>query len=122
MKANNEAERWLKQAEKDIEGKRYHLACFLSQQSAEKSLKAFLFAKKKSAWGHSVAELCEDCSTSDKDFKELKKKASLLDKFYIPTRYPNGLPGGIPSDAFNALDAKRAIEISDEILTVIEKK
>ena len=42
--AMGEGRRWLRQAEQDLddarynlEGKRYHLVCFLSQQSAEKA-------------------------------------------------------------------------------------
>jgi HEPN domain-containing protein len=37
---------------------------------------------------------------------------SLLDKYYIPTRYPNGLPGGIPKDAFDKVEAERAVDIA----------
>ena len=78
-----------------MEGERFNLACFLSQQAAEKALKAFLIANKKEPWGHSVAELCETASMKDSDFRNIKKHAATLDIYYIPTRYPNGLPGGI---------------------------
>ena len=37
-------------------------------------------------------------------------------------RYPNGLPGGIPAEAFEKRDADRAIEIAEEVIKVIEKK
>ncbi|WP_049757168.1 HEPN domain-containing protein [Ammonifex degensii] len=47
-----EAERWWRQALHDYEdaqfcfqGKRYHLTCFLAQQSAERALKAFLYSR-----------------------------------------------------------------------------
>jgi HEPN domain-containing protein len=36
--------------------------------------------------------------------------AKTLDKFYIPTRYPNGLPDSIPADVYTAADAKRALD------------
>jgi HEPN domain-containing protein len=46
-----EAERWLNQAKNDLEaakwnseGKFYAHACFLSQQAAEKALKAYLYS------------------------------------------------------------------------------
>ena len=39
-----------------------------------------------------------------------------LDRLYIPTRYPNGLTGGIPADAFNAVDASEAIAHAEGIL------
>lgn len=54
----NEAKRWLLQAKYDLddanfssEGKRFNIACFLSQQVAEKALKAYLIAKKKNHGG-----------------------------------------------------------------------
>ena len=44
LDAMSEGRRWLRQAEQDLddarynlEGDRYHLVCFLSQQSAEKA-------------------------------------------------------------------------------------
>jgi len=40
----------------------------------------------------------------------------------IPTRYPNGLPGGIPAEAFEKRDADRAIEITEEVIKIIETK
>jgi len=56
--------------------------------------------------------------------KELEniKKASVLDKYYIPTRYPNGLPGGIPSSAFDKTDAERAITLATELIEAIKTK
>lgn len=60
-------------------------------------------------WGHSVAELCQDVIALHAELEPLAKIGGPLDKYYIPTRYPNGLPGGIPSDAFTAADAEMAI-------------
>jgi HEPN domain-containing protein len=128
--ATDEGRRWLLQAKQDIEdarynleGERYHIACFLSQQSAEKALKAFLYAEgEEMVWGHSVAELCKRVTSIDKDIEKIRRKVATLDKYYIPTRYPNGLPGGIPSEAFEKRDADRAIEIAEEVIQVIEGK
>lgn len=95
------AKRWFLQALRDLDdakfnlsGKRYNVACFLSQQSAEKGLKAYLFFKgaEEVCW-HSVGDLCRDAESFDKDFEEIENAASSLDKYYIPTRYPNALPG-----------------------------
>ena len=115
----NEASRWLEQARRDLrddeyclEGARYNLACFVAQQAAEKALKAFLYARGEDPWGHSVAELCRAAGDVEGAFEELHPKLAPLDKFYIPTRYPNGLPGGIPSEAFSAADAESAIELA----------
>lgn len=123
-----EGRRWLLQGEQDLNdaefnlsGKRYNVACFLAQQSAEKALKAYLFSKgAEEVWGHSVAELCKDAQTFDHTFIELNQKAGPLDKYYIPTRYPNALPGGIPSEAFDEDDAKRAILLAKEVIDFVK--
>lgn len=119
-----EGMRWLKQAQRDLddarysmEGQRFNLACFLAQQAAEKGLKAFLYSEgAEEVIGHSVADLCDDAQAFNEGFKELKRSAAALDKFYLPTRYPNALPGGIPAEAFDKEDATRAIAVADQVL------
>jgi HEPN domain-containing protein len=125
-----EAHRWLSQSKRDLddarynaEGGRYNLACFLAQQAAEKALKAFLFSKgAESVRGHSVAELCTDAADFDAEFLEIKKRAAPLDKYYIPTRYPNGLPGGIPADAFAREDAEYALKTAAFVIEKVDSK
>lgn len=125
-----EGRRWLLQAEQDLNdaefnlsGKRYNVACFLAQQSAEKALKAYLFSKgAEEVWGHSVAELCRDSQTFDSSFNQLETKAGPLDKYYIPTRYPNALPGGIPSKAFDENDARNAIQLAKEVIDFVKTR
>jgi HEPN domain-containing protein len=123
----SEASRWLRQAEQDLrdgvfclEGGRCHLACFLAQQSAEKALKAALFARgAERVWGHSVAELCDDLARLVPGWSHLRASLAFLDRYYIPTRYPDGLPGGIPSEAFRPRDAEDALAAVRELLTVL---
>ena len=125
-----EGRRWLLQGEQDLNdaefnlsGRRYNVACFLAQQSAEKALKAFLFSKgAEEVWGHSVAELCKDAQTFDSGFEQLETVAGPLDKYYIPTRYPNALPGGIPSKAFDENDAKSAIRLAKEVIDFVRSR
>ncbi|MGB9627376.1 MAG: HEPN domain-containing protein [Thermodesulfobacteriota bacterium] len=132
MKLDTMAEggRWLLQAEQDLSdaefnlgGRRFNVACFLAQQSAEKALKAYLFSRgAEEVWGHSVAELCKDAQTFDQEFNRLDIQAGSLDKYYIPTRYPNALPGGIPSKAFDEDDAKHAIQLAREVIDFVKSK
>lgn len=132
MKPDNrkESERWLNQAIRDIddakyafEGKRFNLACFVSQQSAEKAIKAYLYAQgSEEVWGHSVAELCNEAMKLNPSFKNIKKEAASLDKYYIPTRYPNGLPGGIPADVYQEEDAKSALYSANKIIEFVKEK
>jgi len=49
-------------------------------------------------------------------------RASPLDQFYLPTRYPNTLPGGIPAHAFVRPDAERAPELAREVIAVVKRR
>jgi HEPN domain-containing protein len=122
-----EGMRWLLQARQDLddanynlEGRRYHLACFLSQQAAEKALKAFLYLKgEEMVLGHSVARLLKTAIRYDPEMEMIKGTAG-LDKYYIPTRYPNGLPGGVPYEAFDDEDALKAIGLASKVIEQIQ--
>lgn len=117
-----EGERWLSQAEEDLhwadhlakEGG-WHLACFLAQQVAEKALKAFLYAQgEEIVLGHSVERLCAAAAAFRSEFAEKAKRWSLLDGYYIPTRYPNGLPDGIPARIYTEEAARGAVALAGE--------
>ena len=72
--------------------------------------------------GHSVAELCARCGRVDEGFSALAEGLVVLDRFYIPTRYPNGLPGGIPGEAYLAEDAHRALSLAEQAITFIAER
>ena len=128
--AKSEAERWLSQARRDLDdaeyllgGSRFNQTCFLAQQAAEKALKAFLYFRgAERVWGHSVSELCTDAIGLDRDFTAMSQPASALDKYYILTRYPNGLPGGIPADAYLREDAESALNHVRAVMAAVEAK
>jgi HEPN domain-containing protein len=115
---------WFRQAEADLEHARHALrgghhewACFAAQQAAEKAAKAAHQALGHDAWGHSVTELLQalqpDVTAVD---DVLLDRARSLDKLYVPTRYPNGLPAGAPTDYYTPSEAKRAIGDAEAIL------
>ena len=124
-----EAERWLKQAEYDLrgaahnaDGEFYSIACFNAQQAAEKSLKAFLFAQgERVVLGHSVSELCRRCEEYEESFADLAGLVGKLDRFYIPTRYPNALPGGVPAEVYDEEDATGAIALASKVLAMVRR-
>jgi HEPN domain-containing protein len=43
----------------------------------------------------------------------------LLDRFYIPTRYPDALPGTLPEGMPAQKDAEEALNLARETLEVI---
>ena len=63
-----------------------------------------------------MRELLRAAAASAPALARLDDAAMRLDRLYIPTRYPNGLPGGIPADAFSAQDASEAISQAETIL------
>ena len=115
--ARNEAERWLRQAESDLAfaelGAREGFpaqACFTSQQAAEKALKAVLYLSgERFVPGHSLVELLGRATAGTESLVHLRDSARQLDQYYIPTRYPNGLPGGIPAEVFTGAQAEDAV-------------
>ena len=125
-----EALRWIRQASEDIDaakynhrGKKFFVSCFLSHQVVEKILKGYLIYKGfEHIWGHSISDLSKECEKIDKDFESLRKEILILDKYYIPTRYPNGLPGGIPAEVFTERDSDEAINLSEKALKFIFEK
>jgi HEPN domain-containing protein len=127
LEPKEEGMRWLLQAEQDLDdarysfqGKRFNLACFLSQQAAEKAVKAFIYAQgEEIVLGHSVAHLLKHALRYDPDLEEILR-ARGLDKYYIPTRYPNGLPGGLPFEAFDEADASKAIGMAARVVERME--
>jgi len=122
-----EGQRWLRQAQEDLYWSRhlaeqggYHLACFLSQQVAEKALKAFVYAQGQDiVIGHSVERLCVAAAAYEPEFQTRVRSWSILDGYYIPTRYPNGLPDGIPADVYTQQAAESAVELAGEVVDLV---
>jgi HEPN domain-containing protein len=121
-----EAKRWLLQSKADLEvvrtlrsGGHHAPACFYSQQAAEKALKAVLFGQgNRVVLGHSVRDLLRRCEPLDPAFAALAEDATLLDQFYIPTRYPNGLPSpAVPSESYTATQSQTAEEASERVMS-----
>jgi HEPN domain-containing protein len=117
-----EGQRWLEQATEDLRWAdhlarqgAYHLACFLSQQVAEKAIKAFLYAQgEEIVLGHSVERLCAAAARKNPEFAVKARTWSLLDGYYVPTRYPSGLPEGIPANVFTRDAANAAVAMARE--------
>ena len=129
-KDNREAERWLRTADGDLatarvlrDARRFAHACFHAHQAAEKAIKACAFACGGDPWGHSVQDLIRALATEDANtgsrLLPLSERGARLDRYYIPTRYPNGLPQDTPEEAFFEDDAVQALAIAEEILVVV---
>lgn len=124
---SNRGKDWLRQAVRDLkhannarESKDYEWSCFACQQSAEKALKAVYYHLNQEAWGHSIKGLLENLPEEIQKPKDLLYHAKVLDKYYIPTRYPNGFDEGIPGDYYTDEEAIEGIEYAKNIIQFSE--
>ncbi len=112
-----QAEADLRHARHALEDEDYEWACFAAQQAAEKALKAVFEQRGQQAWGHSVTRLLQALETQGVTIEAaLLDAAKMLDKLYIPTRYPNGLVEGAPTEFFTREEATHAIRCAEAIL------
>lgn len=113
-----DARRWLRQAQNDQEFASLALregffaqACFTAQQVAEKALKALAYFRgDRFVTGHSVVELVSSLETTYPQVSQLREPARILDQHYVPTRYPNALPGAAPFEVYTKGQAETAVE------------
>ena len=52
---------------------------------------------------------------------QLSETGAKLDRFYIPTRYPNGLPELTPDQAYFEEDAREALTLAHNLIDCVEK-
>jgi HEPN domain-containing protein len=118
-KSQYEAKRWWLTAQEDLdvaktlhEAGKYSHACFLAQQSSEKAMKALWLSIDADPWGHSIQKLVMQFPQQDllEATQNWLNFAAYLDKFYIPTRYPNGLPDLTPGQVYISQDSSQALE------------
>jgi HEPN domain-containing protein len=118
-KSQYEAKRWWLTAQEDLdvartlhEAGKYSHACFLAQQSSEKAMKALWLSIDADPWGHSIQKLVMQFPQQEmlKDVQSWLEHAAYLDKFYIPTRSPNGLPDLTPGQVYISQDSSQALE------------
>jgi len=122
-----EAKRWFMTAEDDLDTARilnknakYAHSCFHTQQAGEKAIKSLWYLIDEDPWGHSIKMLIDGLKEVNqeyyKEMKHLERIGIVLDRFYIPTRYPNGLPDMTPDMAFSSEDAETCVAHAEKIL------
>jgi len=126
-KSYHEAKRWFTTAEDDLDtakilkkNDKYAHSCFHAQQAGEKAVKSIWYLMDADPWGHSIKMLIDGLEEENKSYyeemKELERIGSVLDRFYIPTRYPNGLPDMTPDMAYSKEDAEICVTHAEKIL------
>lgn len=122
--------RWFKQAEHNLESAKrdaaegdYDWACFKAQQAAEIAIKAFITCMGKIIKSHSTVDLLAVIAGFGVNVPEkIMKCARKLDKFYIPTRYPDAIGLGSPYESYDAEEFKVALKCSEQILALVKKE
>lgn len=128
-----EALRWLEQAEYDVasagdvlKSGRYNWACFIAQQSAEKAVKSIYIARGEDVERmHSLSALIKGDSrrgiSGVPDIGTELEAAIELDRHYIATRYPNGVPDGKPFELYTEEKARECVDKAKSIVTACRR-
>lgn len=81
----------------------------------------FLYAHgEEVVLGHSVVRLCREAAQHEPSLQERCAHWAVLDTYYIPTRYPNGLPDDIPARVYDETTAQSALRLAEEVVTAIK--
>jgi HEPN domain-containing protein len=119
-------DRWLMFAREDLrmaelalaEGI-FNQACFHAQQCAEKAIKGWLEQQGHiPPRTHRMADLLMLLPPGL--MGELNDAIRLLDRFYLPTRYPDVLPGVLPGGMPILQDAEEALDLARAVLRRVE--
>jgi HEPN domain-containing protein len=115
-----DAENTLRVAEKNCEWGAYNVACFLAEQSAQKSLKAVLYLDgARFIRIHSIAEIVKEVAQKRPEFLSLREEGGTLDQYYLTTRYPDAVAEpAIPSEIFTNKQAEEALRIARTIFEI----
>ncbi len=123
----NRAKDWIAQAERDMEQAtasqeqgRHEWACFAAQQSAEKAVKALHLALDQKPLGYSVSRLLRELPVPVDS--ALVEKGEVLDRVYIPSRYPDSHPGGAPFEHYGPPQSGETILHARAILEFVRSK
>jgi HEPN domain-containing protein len=74
------------------------------------------------AWGHSLLALVTGLAAADPETLSLRETAIRLDRYYIPTRDPNGFDEGAPLDYFLESDSREAIGHAEQIIEFVRRR
>jgi len=129
MRSEGEGARWLEQAKEDLRWARvlfhqggHHIVAFLSQQVAEKSLKAVLYhVGQETVLGHSVDRLAAEVAGCFPQVSSRAARWATLDAHYVTSRYPNSVPGSIPARVYDRTTAETALQIAAEVVEFAEQ-
>ncbi len=112
-----EAKADLRRAERALQDGDYSLSCYLSQQAAEKALKALLIGvkRKRPPHVHDLTALYSEVGDALPLPEEVREGLAEVSQYYVTARYPSaGLRR--PSESFTRGQAARALEVARRVV------
>jgi len=99
-----------------------NVACFHAQQAGEKALKAALVAMIDDiARTHVLTLLLDELRAAGHSATEdILSAARVLDRYYVPTRYPDAVGDVDPARFFAPADAHDAIVLTERIFAFVD--
>ena len=114
---------WLKQSEAEFKAatdllntNNFAWCCFTAQQSAEKSIKAILNHLQSDTLGHNLNTLIQEVEQHRQVNQAVINACIRLNRFYIPTRYPDAFASGVPAEQYFDQDANQAVQDAEEVI------
>lgn len=106
------------------ENRFYAHACFFAHQSGEKVLKSLWYLHDREPWGSSILRLVSEFPDASviSNQEEWAYRAAALDRYYIPTRYPDSFPDLTPNQCYFKQDADAAILLAATFIEVAQKE
>jgi HEPN domain-containing protein len=123
-------QRWLQKAAEDLAVARLVFeedclahSCFLAQQCIEKALKAQLLAYTNAyPRTHKLVDLLGACENVELAIAQFRTDCMIVDQYYIPTRYPDSIPGSLPHGLLAQHEVVGATESAEKILQFTTQK
>jgi HEPN domain-containing protein len=124
---NEQTENWLAFAQSDLRAgevllpeELYSHACFQAQQAVERALKAVLVHLGQTVpRTHSIVTLAQlmpaELAAS------FQGDLSIFDDYYIPVRYPDALPGGLPDGPPGKQEATDALVLAGDVVETVSQ-
>lgn len=130
MLDHGEFARWLESSDDEMKVAKeltkleaFNAAVLHSEQAAQMALKGLLrgVGLGEHAWGHSLSELAKRAvqHAALELPNELGSALAVLERDYLPTRYPDALIAGTPLGNYGPADAERAMATSEQVRTLV---
>lgn len=119
---------WLREAQAELRaardllpGEHWSWCCFTAQQAAEKALKAVCEHLRIPHFGHNLNILRQAIEGAAAVPTAITLASGRLNRYYIPTRYPDAFDRGAPSEQFFETDASAAVQDAEEVVRFAER-